>query len=433
MDELDLRGSRYGFGVSWDNTGGRQVDVDLQCVVVDSAGAIIDCAYYNNLKAVRAITHSGDETWGKPDNIEEMVWANTRKIPANVSLLVFVVAAYSGGTLQDVSNGKLHVMEEREDNEIAVFEMERSRGSVDVVATMSRVHGGGWKMSIVDLPAQGGKHFMDILPLLSQVVRGYVPTAPQRQKVAFAMEKGGVLDLPSDLAQITVGLGWDVDDGECDLDVSAVLMDERGQDLEAVFFGRLESMAHGLRHTGDNLTGEGEGDDEQIVVDLGRIGQAVQQIVFVVNVYTPHRNFTQVAQPFCRIVDDASGSELCRYMLRDAGAESGLIIARIAREADGRWGFHALGLPCRGRTYKDSLQQVRAACQLKTSSLLLRSHSGSFSSDVSTEASESEVPFTWKAGRSPHGVMAPLGPRKSSWRSSMFNTLMCKGKPPRDD
>merc|ERR1719384_2691505 len=101
--------------------------------------------------------------------------------------------------------------------------MEQSQGSVDVVATMSREHG-GWKMTIVDLPAQNGKHFMDILPLLSQVIRGHVPTAPQRQKVAFAMEKGGVLDLPSDLAQITVGLGWDVDDGECDLDVSAILL-----------------------------------------------------------------------------------------------------------------------------------------------------------------------------------------------------------------
>merc|ERR1712054_665478 len=62
-------------------------------------------------------------------------------------------------------------------------------------------------------------------------------------------------------------------------------------------------------------------------------------------------------------------------ILRDAGSESGLIIARIAREAGGRWGFHALGLPCRGRTYKDSLTQLRAACRVKTSSLLLRTQS----------------------------------------------------------
>merc|ERR1740120_82239 len=293
-------------------------------------------------------------------------------------------------------------------------------------------------MTIEDFPAQSGKHFMDILPLLSQVIRGYVATAPRQQKVAFAMEKGSVLDLPSNLASITVGLGWDVDDGECDLDVSAVLMDAHGRDLEAVFFGRLESKQHGIRHTGDNLTGEGDGDDEQIVVNLDRIGSAVQQVVFVVNIYTQRRNFTQVAQPFCRILDDASGNDLCRYMLRDAGAETGLIIAKIAREADGRWGFHALGLPCRGRTYKDSLPQICATCQLKTSSLMERSRSGSFSSDGSTLASESDMPFMSgprTAGKAwaPHGgldVTAP--PKRRSWSSSIMNTLMCKGKAPRD-
>merc|ERR1712072_148357 len=143
------------------------------------------------------------------------------------------------------------------------------------------------------------------------------------------------------------------------------------------FFGRLESEEHGIHHTGDNLTGEGEGDYEQIIVNLDRIGDSVQQVFFVVNIYTPQRTFAQVAEPFCRVVDNTSGSELCRYALRDAGRESGLIIARIAREAGGRWGFHALGLPCRGRTYKDSVPQLRAACKVKTASLMQRQSSGS--------------------------------------------------------
>merc|ERR1711924_369867 len=121
--------------------------------------------------------------------------------------------------------------------------------------------------------------------------------------------------------------------------------------------------------------GEGEGDDEQIVVNLDRIGDSVCQVYFVVNIYTPHKTFAQVAEPFCRVVDNSSGSELCRYSLKDAGCENGLIIAIIAREAGGRWGFHALGLACRGRTYNDSLPQLRAACKVKTASLLLRSQS----------------------------------------------------------
>merc|ERR1711939_864667 len=380
---------------------------DLQCVVVDFSGAIIDCAYYNNLKAARAITHSGDETAGKPNNIEEMVWVNVQKLPPNVAMLVFVVAAYSGGCLKDVKDAQMHILEEHESHEIALFDLDRSTASVNIVAAMFRdpLDGAGprsswtWKLRVINEAVQQGRHFMDILPQLSTLIRRFLPHAPQRQKVAFAMEKGGVLDLPQGLGQITVGLGWDVDEGECDLDVSAVLMDRDGRDVESVFFGRLESEEHGIQHTGDNLTGEGDGDDEQIIVNLDQIGDSIQQVFFVVNIYTPHRSFLQVAEPFCRVVDNASGAELCRYALRDAGSESGLIIARIAREAGGRWGFHALGLPCRGRTYKDSTTQLRAACQVKTSSLLLRTQPSG--SNLGGEQTELQLPSPFAVAAAP--------------------------------
>lgn len=370
LDDLDLPCGRYGFGASWHCLQGRNVDVDLQCVVVNDAGTIIDCAYYNNLKAAHAITHSGDEFSGKKtDNIDEIVWVNLQRLGSEVSLLVFVVAAYSGGSLADVSDGRLHVLEERESNEVALFEMERSSASVDVVAAMYRGPGGLWRLRIIDEPAQEGKHFMDILDHLACVIRGFLPSAPRRQKVAFAMEKGSVLDLPQDLNEITVGLGWDVDAGEVDLDVSALLMDAAGSVVEAIFFGRLESDEHGVRHSGDNLTGEGEGDDEQIQVSLNSVGADVLQIFFVVNIYTKGKTFSQVASPYCRVVDRTSNSELCRYLLREAGDDKGLIIAKIAREASDRWGFHALGLPCAGATYKESLPLVRSCFHLKTAAI----------------------------------------------------------------
>jgi len=236
-----------------------------------------------------------------------------------------------------------------------------------------------WNFRFLGKAAQRGQHFMDILPLLSTVVRQFIPYAPQKQKVAFAMEKGGVLDLPTELNQVIVALGWSVEDGEVDLDVSAVLMDSGGKDLEAVFFGRLQSEEHGITHSGDNLTGnlmgESEGDDEQIIVNLDSIGKQVHQVMFVVNIYTPHKSFSKVANPYCRVVDNAAECELCRFALKDAGKENGLIIARIARESGGRWGFHALGLPCRGRTYKDSLPKLREASKIKTASLMLRQDS----------------------------------------------------------
>eukprot|EP00927_Polykrikos_kofoidii_P043011 TRINITY_DN3706_c0_g1_i1.p1 TRINITY_DN3706_c0_g1~~TRINITY_DN3706_c0_g1_i1.p1 ORF type:complete len:464 (-),score=83.09 TRINITY_DN3706_c0_g1_i1:39-1430(-) len=366
LDDLHLPCDRYGFGASWRPSHGNAViDIDLQCVVVDDAGTIIDCAYYNNLKALRAITHSGDETAGNPTGIQELVWVNMRRLPANVSVLIFVVAAYCGGSLADVADGKLHVLEERENNEVAVIEMERSSGCVDVVAAMFKDGDSRWSLRLIDEPAEEGQHFMDVLDLLGTIIRRFLPNAPRRQKVAFAMDKGTVMDLPARLDSITVGLGWDVDEGKVDLDVTAVLFDASARMLEAVYFGRLESVEHGITHSGDNLTGEGGGDDEQIVVRLGSIGAVVLQVFFVVNIYTTGKCFTEVANPYCRIVDDASGSELCRYRLRDAGHEKGLIIAKLARES-GRWAFHALGLPCRGQTYKDSLPQILDCFHLKT-------------------------------------------------------------------
>merc|ERR1712071_338939 len=98
-------------------------------------------------------------------------------------------------------------------------------------------------------------------------------------------------------------------------------------------FGRLESEEHGITHTGDNLTGEGDGDDEQIVVILDKVGPQVQHLFFVVNIYTKHKTFAQVASPYCRIVEEANGMEMCRYELKEAGRENGLIIAKMAREA----------------------------------------------------------------------------------------------------
>lgn len=399
-----LQQSRYGYGISWTSQGGREVDIDLQCVVVDISGVISDCAYYNNLKAGPGITHSGDETVGKPSGIQEMIWITLRKLKPNVGLLLFVVAAYTGGVLKDVANGQLHILEERESCELAAFSIARCMASVQIIAAMFK-DDASWKLRILDVPAQQGHHFMDILPALGQTIQSFIPNAPKKQKVAFAMEKGGILDLPLELGRITVGLGWDVDDGEVDLDVSAVLMDKGGRDLEAVFFGRVESEEHGIYHSGDNPNGEGDGDDEQIDVSLSRIGRQVHQVFFIVNIYTPHQTFRQVANPYCRVVDAATGIEMCRYDLRDAGAETGLIISKIAREAGDRWGFHALGLPCRGRTYKDSLPQIRASCQLRTQSLLIGSKS---SDNLSFTSAPPTTPMaSWQA--TPPVAPAPAG------------------------
>jgi len=341
-------------GISWDRSG-VPVDLDLQCVVVDDRGAIIDAVYYNNMKAQRCITHSGDERTGDRSGLDEVIWAGLAKMPEKVRMLVFVVAAHSGGRLRDVRNGMIHILADSNSNEVGRIPIEHSEFNVDVVAAMIR-DTGGWELQVIDEPAQEGQHFMDVLePTMGNYIRKVIPGAPRRMKVAFAMEKGAVVDLPetNSLRSITAGLGWDVLGRGVDLDVSAVLFDSQAQLVDTVFFGRLQSS--GLVHSGDNLTGAGEGDDEQIQCNLDQVPPHVEQIFFTVHVYSKHVTFERVRNAFCRIFD-STGAELARYELREAGRESGLIMARLFREpGNQRWGFQALGTFSRGRMWKDSV------------------------------------------------------------------------------
>mmetsp|Transcript_118296 Transcript_118296/g.334294 ORF Transcript_118296/g.334294 Transcript_118296/m.334294 type:complete len:408 (-) Transcript_118296:36-1259(-) len=383
-DELPLPANRYAVAISWDH-GGVPVDVDLQAVVVDNRGCIIDAVYYNNMKALRCMTHSGDEQTGEKSGLDEVIWLTLAKMPENVQMVIFVVAAHSGGHLRDVRNGFIHVLEERLGNEVARFRMEESIEEVDVVAAMVRSHGAGtnaapWSLLVIDEPAQDGQHFMDVLePSIGNLVRRFIPGAPKRQKVAFAMEKAAVLDLPAttDFRCITAGLGWDVAGRGVDLDVSAVLFNGSCKVEGIVFFGNLQGF--GLTHSGDNLTGEGEGDDEQIRCHLNQIPATVQQIFFIVNIYTRHCSFKQVKNAYCRILDDAQ-NELARYQLQEGLDKTGLVIARLFRESGERWGFQALGRFAMGKRARDCVPEMAAIFRKSPREVQLRGGTGSFGS-----------------------------------------------------
>jgi len=361
---------------SWD-LGKRAVDLDLQAVVVDDKGSIIDAVYYNNMKALKgSITHSGDEQTGKKAGLDECIWVNLPKLPENIRLVIFVIAAFSGGSLRDAQNGMLHVLEEDLKREVGRYQLEQSAYQVDAVAVMQRVES-DWVLRVIEEPAREGRHFIDILePVLGNIIRAAIPGAPKRQKVAFAMEKAAVLDLPQahSIGKVYAGLGWDADDSmDIDLDVSAVVLTRDCEVLGAVFFGQLEGWS--LKHSGDNLTGEGDGDDEVIELDLPSIPAEVSQIFFVVNIYTREVTFENVQSAYCRIFD-SSGEEMARYALRDGRGEKGLVIGRFFLEHSGeaaRWSFQALGSFCQGQTWKDSVPAIVVLARKSAKQLQMRS------------------------------------------------------------
>lgn len=173
--------------------------------------------------------------------------------------------------------------------------------------------------------------------------------------MGVSLSKGGNVSLTKEapgLAAVTVGLGWDVrttTGTDFDLDASALLVDANSKvvsDKHFVFFNNLKSPEGAVEHTGDNLTGEGEGDDEQIKVNLATVPAGVVKVVFPVSIYdaeTRQQSFGQVRNAFIRVVNQANGTELARYDLsEDASTETAMVFGELYRHGE-EWKFRAVG------------------------------------------------------------------------------------------
>lgn len=175
--------------------------------------------------------------------------------------------------------------------------------------------------------------------------------------MGVSLSKGGNVSLTKEagaagLTAVTVGLGWDVrttTGAEFDLDASAIALNSAGRvltDSHFVFFNNLKSPDGSIEHTGDNLTGEGEGDDETIHVNVASVPAEIEKIVFPVSIYdadTRQQNFGQVRNAFIRIVNRADNTELARYDLtEDASTETAMVFGELYRNG-AEWKFRAVG------------------------------------------------------------------------------------------
>lgn len=175
--------------------------------------------------------------------------------------------------------------------------------------------------------------------------------------MVVSLSKGGNVSLTKEagsagLFRVRAGLGWDVrttTGAAFDLDATALLVGANGKvptDQHFVFYGNLTSPDGSVQHTGDNLTGEGDGDDEVIAIDLSAVPADVERIVIPVSIYdadTRGQNFGQVSNAHIRIVNADDEVELARYDLsEDASSETAMIFGELYRR-DGEWKFRAVG------------------------------------------------------------------------------------------
>lgn len=176
------------------------------------------------------------------------------------------------------------------------------------------------------------------------------------------------------ITSVSLGLGWDPaksggflskmlgSSTQIDLDASCIALDSGLKPVDLVWFRQLQSKDGSIEHSGDNLTGEGDGDDETIHVDLQRLPSTVRYLVFTVNSFRG-QTFDQVENAYCRIVDGAKNRELARFNLAEKGGHTGVVMASLSRAAGG-WEFKAIGQSTNGRTADDlvtlAIQAVRA-------------------------------------------------------------------------
>lgn len=173
--------------------------------------------------------------------------------------------------------------------------------------------------------------------------------------MAISLTKGGNVNLSKEaptLTQMTVGLGWNprATDGQAfDLDAIAFLVTEAGKvrnDQDFIFFNNLRSSDGSVEHTGDNRTGEGDGDDEVINVDLTKVPADVNKVIFCAVIYdgqTRKQNFGQVSNAYIRIVNAQGGSEVARYDLsEDSSTETAMVFGELYKN-NNEWKFRAVG------------------------------------------------------------------------------------------
>ncbi|MER7055814.1 TerD family protein [Streptomyces sp. NPDC000351] len=164
------------------------------------------------------------------------------------------------------------------------------------------------------------------------------------------------------LSQVKMGLGWEpaYRGKDIDLDASVIAYGPQRNHIDSCYFGKLQIVGGAIKHSGDNLTGEGGGDDEVIAVDLGRLPQEVSGLVFTVNSFTGQK-FTEVAKAYCRLLDAATGEELVRFDLTSAEPQTGVMMAKLIRQYSGEWEMTAIGDFVKSRTVKGMVKPAAKA------------------------------------------------------------------------
>jgi len=366
-------GDDVEFALRWDFfEGTKAVDLDAQAVMFNNTGSVVDAAYYNQLTACEgSVVHSGDNLTGAGEGDDETIRVNFDSLPASVKVIAIVVTAYSGGTFQSVESASVITRDLTPEGPKVLGDFSvgcKGQNTALILGMIFQDEATGlWRLREVG-QATTGKHFQDCMEFLRPVVDSVLDPDETGERVlsmekTFEMKKNDTALIPKNWHErITIGLGWTTPQQDLDLDASCLFLDKHFgcSDEWVCYFGKLRLP--GCVHSGDNLTGEGEGDDEKIFVKLDEVPPSIHHLVFTVNIYSDNRNFSEVYNSYIRLLMGPENHELAIYKLDATLTSRGLFFAVLSRRNNDQWGFKAVGSGIDGSRARNQecLEDVRA-------------------------------------------------------------------------
>lgn len=348
----DKEKRKIQIGVMWDFYAGMPpVDLDVACTCFSSTGTLVDAAFYNQKSAVNgAVTHSGDVKRGdQSDGFDEVINVDLPALGSSVSVLVFTMSCFAQGDLSACESAMVEVKVVGSTTPLYSNTAPPQCNKTGVLVGVLFLHPdlGTWHWSPIGEPVKNGRTFMAALPQLRKVVDcvldpGALSDRTLSHDKTFNMVKGDVTRITSSIRNLKLGLGWSTVGGDVDLDASCILLKDIDGDgkldvSDLCYFGN--KVCKGVQSMGDNRSGEGEGDDETIVVNLDSIDASINCLAFTVNVYSGGKNWSNVTSAYVRLFDAVTNHEFCRYKLdidRNSAAcmKPGLVFCTISRTSE---------------------------------------------------------------------------------------------------
>lgn len=354
---------RAMIGLGWDprTTAGEQFDLDASALLVGANGRVRsndDFIFYNQLQSVDgSVVHQGDNRTGDGDGDDEQILIDLDAVAPDVERVVIVVtidqAEARHQNFGQVRGAFCRVVNDETANEVVRFDLtEDAASETGMIFSEIYRYNGEWKFRAV------GQGTLPASAAWRPTTASSSTDRPHRLKgttmAGLTLTKGNNLSLTKTspgLTVATVGLGWDprTTTGEqFDLDASALLLSASGKvrsDADFIFYNQPRSADGSVEHKGDNRTGQGDGDDEQISIDLTSLPADVDRVVIVVSIDQGEargQNFGQVRSAYSRVLDQ-DGTEIVRFDLsEDAAPETAMIFSEIYRNG-AEWKFRAVG------------------------------------------------------------------------------------------